>query len=53
MEKMIINRFNRVDRRWLLTTAVFGAALYFGVKKIKELETRITTLEKGNDTIDV
>ena len=53
MEKMIINRFNRIDRRWMFTTVVFGVALYFGVQKIRELETRISALEKGNDTIDV
>ena len=53
MEKMIINRFNRIDRRWMFTTVVFGVALYFGVQKIRELENRISALEKGNDTIDV
>ena len=53
MEKMIINRFNRIDRRWMFTTIIFGAALYFGVQKIRELENRISALEKGNDTIDV
>ena len=53
MEKMIINRFNRIDRRWTLTTIVFGVALYFGVQKIREVENRISALEKGNDTIDV
>ena len=53
MEKMIINRFNRIDRRWTLTTVVFGVALYFGVQKIRELETRISALEKGDVTIDV
>lgn len=53
MEKLIINRFNRIDRRWTLTTIVFGVALYFGVQKIRELENRISALEKGNDTIDV
>ena len=53
MEKMIINRFNRIDRRWTLTTVVFGVALYFGVQKIRELENRISALEKGDVTIDV
>ena len=53
MEKIIINRFNRIDRRWMFTTVIFGAALYFGAKKIRELENRISALEKGNDTIDV
>lgn len=53
MEKMIINRFNRIDRRWMFTTVIFGTALYFGVQKIRELENRISALEKGNDTIDV
>ena len=53
MEKLIINRLNRIDRRWMLTTVVFGVALYFGVQKIRELENRISVLEKGNDTIDV
>ena len=53
MEKMIINRFNRIDRRWTLTTVVFGVALYFGVQKIRELENRISALEKGNDTKNV
>ena len=53
MEKMIINRFNRIDRRWTLTTVVFGVALYFGVQKIRELENRIAVLEKGDVTIDV
>ena len=53
MEKIIINRFNRIDRRWTLTTIVFGVAMYFGVKKIRELENRIAVLEKGDVTIDV
>lgn len=53
MEKLLINRLNRIDRRWTLTTVVFGVALYFGVQKIRELENRISALEKGNDTIDV
>ena len=53
MEKMIINRFNRIDRRWTLTTVVFGVALYFGVQKIRDLENRIAALEKGDVTIDV
>ena len=53
MEKMIINRFNRIDRRWMFTTVIFGAALYFGARKIRELENRIAVLEKGDVTIDV
>ena len=53
MEKLLINRLNRIDRRWTLTTIAFGVALYFGVQKIRELENRISVLEKGNDTIDV
>ena len=53
MEKLLINRLNRIDRRWTLTTIAFGVALYFAVKKIRELEIRISALEKGNDTIDV
>ena len=53
MEKMIINRFNRIDRRWTLTTVVFGVVLYFGVQKIRELENRISALEKGDVAIDV
>ena len=53
MEKIIINRLNRIDRRWTLTTIAFGVAIYFGAKRLRELENRISALEKGNDTIDV
>lgn len=53
MEKIIINRFNRIDRRCTLTTIAFGIAMYFGVRKIRELENRIAVLEKGDVTIDV
>ena len=53
MEKIIINRFNRIDRRWTLTTIAFGIAMCFGVRKIRELENRIAVLEKGDVTIDV
>ena len=53
MEKIIINRFNRIDRRWTLTTIAFGIAIYFGARKIRELENRIAVLEKGDVTIDV